>query len=174
VKLVLLLPPIVALALYLLTPLFDARLDDPREAANAPIRIYQLIAGAVLLGVAYVVLVRSGNQSDIAPSSFELALRSNLTAVLSVRPRFKEFLVGFPLLMLLPALLPIDRKRFGWLLVLGIGTGLADCVDTFSHLHTALDVSLLRIVNGAVLGIIIGALAIVIYRALRARFAANA
>jgi len=174
VKLVLLLPPIVALALYLLTPFFNARLDDPRAAANAPIRLYQLIAGAVLLGVAYVVLVRSGNQSDIVPSSFELALRSNLTAVLSVRPRFKEFLVGFPFLMLLPALLPIDRKRFGWLLVLGIGIGLADCVDTFSHLHTALDVSLLRIAIGAVLGIIIGALAIVVYRALRARFAPNA
>jgi len=174
VKLVLLLPPLIALALYLLTPLFAARLDDPRDAVNAPIRIYQLVAGGVLLAVAYLVLVRSGNQSDIAPSAFELALRSNLTVLLSVRPRFKEFVLGFPLLMLLPVLLPIDRKRLGWLLVLGIGTGLADCVDTFSHLHTALGISLLRIANGAVLGILIGALAIVVYRALRSRFAANA
>jgi len=174
VKLVLLLPPLIALALYLLTPLFAARLDDPRDAVNAPIRIYQLVAGGVLLAVAYLVLVRSGNQSDIAPSAFELALRSNLTVLLSVRPRFKEFVLGFPLLMLLPVLQPIDRKRFGWLLVLGIGTGLADCVDTFSHLHTALGISLLRIANGAVLGILIGALAIVVYRALRSRFAADA
>ena len=174
VKLVLLLPPIVALALYLLTPLFAARLDDPRDAVNAPIRIYQLIAGSALLAVAYLVLVRSGNQSDIAPSAFELALRSNLTTVLSVRPRFKEFVVGFPFLMLLPVLLPVDRRRFGWLLVLGIGTGLADCVDTFSHLHTALGISVLRIANGAVLGVLIGILAIVVYRALRTRFNANA
>jgi hypothetical protein len=66
--------------------------------------------------------------------------------------------------MLLPALLPAHRRAIGWLLVLGIGVGVGDIIDTFSHLHTPLEVSVLRIVNGLVIGAIIGALAIWIYR----------
>ena len=121
----------------------------------------------MIIGGAYVLQARSGNQSDITPSSFELALRSHLTSILSVRPRFKEFLIGFPALMLVPALIAADRRRtFGWLFVLAIGMGLGDVVDTFSHLHTPLVISVLRIVNGAVLGAIVG---IAAHRVLPAR-----
>jgi flagellar biosynthesis protein FliR len=107
---------------------------------------------------------RSGNQSDVAPSAFELSLRSGLTAVLGVRPRFKEFLIGFPLMMLLPALTLRHRQVFGWLFALGIGIGTADMIDTFSHLHTPLEVSLIRLLNGLVIGCIVGAIAVLAYR----------
>jgi hypothetical protein len=167
VKLLLLLPPLLALALYLLTPLWGARVDDPVAAANAPVRLYQLALGIIIIGGAYVLQARSGNQSDITPSSFELALRSHLTSILSVRPRFKEFLIGFPALMLVPVLTPADRRTFGWLLVLAIGMGLGDLIDTFSHLHTPLGISVLRIVNGVVLGALAGTLVIGLYRRLR-------
>jgi hypothetical protein len=167
VKLLLLLPPLLALALYLLTPLWGARVDDPVAAANAPVRLYQLALGIIIIGGAYVLQARSGNQSDITPSSFELALRSHLTSILSVRPRFKEFLIGFPALMLVPVLTPADRRTFGWLLVLAIGMGLGDVIDTFSHLHTPLGISVLRIVNGVVLGALAGTLVIGLYRRLR-------
>jgi hypothetical protein len=53
------------------------------------------------------------------------------------------------------------------LFALAIGLGLSDLVDTFSHLHTHLAISALRLANGAVLGVIIGAIAIVIYRRIR-------
>src|SRR5579863_10619471 len=113
------------------------------------------------------MLVRSGNESDVSPSSFELALRHGLTAVLSVRPRFKEFLIGFPAMMLLPALLPAHRRAIGWLLALAIGVGVGDVIDTFSHLHTPIEVSILRVINGLVLGAIIGIVAIWVYRRFR-------
>jgi hypothetical protein len=167
VRLLLLLPPLAALALYLLTPLWGARVADPVAAASAPVRLYALALGVVIVGGAYVIQARSGNQSDIAPSSFELALRAHLTSILSVRPRFKEFLIGFPALMLVPALFAVDRRRFGWLLVLAIGMGLGDLVDTFSHLHTPLWISVWRVVNGAVLGAIVGTLVIAVYRRTR-------
>lgn len=166
VRLVLLGPPLLFLLLYLFTPLWGASIT-PKRLAEAPVTVLQLVAGVVLLGAGYLVLVRSGNQSDIAPSSLELALRSHLTTLLQVRPRFKEFVVGFPALMLAGALLPGDRARWGWLFALAIGVGLGDVVDTFSHLHTALAASLLRLVNGAVIGVIVGAIAIVAYRRLR-------
>jgi hypothetical protein len=166
VRLVLILPALIALALYLLTPRWGARIP-PERLASAPVTVLQLLLGIVLLGIGYLVLVRSGNQSDIAPSNFELALRAHLTTLLQVRPRFKEFVVGFPALMLAPALIPTDRARWGWLFALAIGLGLSDLVDTFSHLHTHLAISALRLANGAVLGVIIGAIAIVIYRRIR-------
>ncbi|HTW83916.1 MAG TPA: DUF5693 family protein [Candidatus Sulfotelmatobacter sp.] len=166
VRLVLILPALLALALYLFTPRWGARVP-PDRFASAPVTVLQLLLGVVILGVGYLVLVRSGNQSDIAPSNFELALRAHLTTWLQVRPRFKEFVVGFPALMLAPALMPVDRARWGWLFALAIGLGLSDVVDTFSHLHTHLAISALRLVNGAVIGVIVGAIAIAIYRRLR-------
>jgi Family of unknown function (DUF5693) len=166
VRLVLLLPPLLALVLYLFTPRWGSQLT-PKGIAQSPITVFQLVGGIVLLGAAYVMLARSGNQSDIAPSSFELALRAHLTTLLQVRPRTKEFLIGIPALMLLPALVPVDKARWGWLFAMAMTVGLADFIDTFSHLHTHLGVSALRTVNGLVIGILIGALAIVIYRRFR-------
>ncbi len=164
VKLVLAAPPVLALALYLFTDRFNSGLRSAREAFDAPIRIYQLILAAVVLAIGALVLMRSGNQSDIAPSPFELTLRHHLTELLSVRPRFKEFVIGFPFLMLLPALRPADRRSVGILLSLAIGIGIGDVIDTFSHLHTPLLVSLLRVFNGLVIGVIIGAIAVAVYR----------
>ena len=167
VKLLLLAPPLIGLGLYLLTPLWGARIADPAGAVEAPVRWYELALGVVIVGGAYIVQARSGNQSDITPSGFELALRSHLTSVLSVRPRFKEFLIGFPALMIVPTLVAGDRRRLGWLVILAIGMGLGDVVDTFSHLHTPLPISILRIVNGVVLGALAGTAAIAGYRRVR-------
>ena len=164
VKAVLAVPPLIALALYFGTDLFGGRIRDVRAAFESPVRIGALVLGVVIVAGGYVILMRSGNQSDIAPSAFELSLRSGLTTALSVRPRFKEFLLGFPLLMLVPALLPAHRRALGWLLALGIGVGIGDMIDTFSHLHTPVLVSLLRIANSGVIGCIIGALAVLAYR----------
>ena len=172
VKYVLALPPLIALALYFFTDTFAARLDA-RTAAESPVRVLQLLVGLVLIAAAYLVLQRSGNQSDIAPSSFELALRAHLTTILQVRPRFKEFVVAWPALMLVPALFTADRKRWGWLFVLAIGVGLGDLIDTFSHLHTPLIVGVERVINGGVLGAILGVILIALYRRYRPRFGAR-
>jgi hypothetical protein len=164
VKAVLAVPPLIALCLYLFSPYFSIGERDARSIFTSPIRVYQLLVGLVIVGAGALLVIRSGNQSDIAPSSFELVLRHYLTDVLSVRPRFKEFLLGVPMIMVLPALLPAHRRAAGWLFALGIGVGIADVIDTFSHLHTALLISLQRVGNGLVIGILIGALLIWAYR----------
>lgn len=173
VKLVLLAPPLIALLLYVFTDRFNEGARRSGESLAAPVRIYQLVLAALILGVGGLVLLRSGNQSDIAPSNLELALRHHLTQLLSVRPRFKEFVVGFPLLMLLPALVPAHRRAAGVVLALGIGVGLGDVIDTFSHLHTPVLVSLLRVANGLVIGVVIGAVVIAVYRAIVRRYAVS-
>jgi hypothetical protein len=169
VKAVIVVPPILAFLLYVYTRRFGNEPPSVKGSAFEPVRVYQLAALAVLAGIAFIYISRSGNQSDISPSSFEIALRSNLTAVLGVRPRLKEFLIGFPLMMLLPALRLEHKRLVGWLFAIGVAVGTSDVVDTFSHVHTPLVASLTRIFNGMVIGIVIGALAIAIYRAIDAR-----
>jgi hypothetical protein len=170
VKLVLVTPPLIALALYLFSGRFGTS-EKPVEIFGMPVRAYHLLILAVVGAAGAFLIMRSGNQSDIAPSAFELSLRHGLTAILNVRPRFKLFLFGIPMLMLAPALLPAHRRAVGWLMALGIGVGIGDIIDTFSHLHTALAVSLLRIFNGLWIGAIIGIAIVLIYRAIARRFA---
>lgn len=163
VRLILALPPLIALVLYLFDRRFGAA-NRPRDVFLSPVLTYQLLAGVAIVAVGALILMRSGNDSDISPSNFELALRHALTHILTVRPRFKEFVIGFPCLMLLPALLPPHRRAIGWLIALGIGVGIGDVIDTFSHLHTPIEISLLRVVFGLIIGAIIGAIVIWIYR----------
>jgi hypothetical protein len=164
VKAVLVVPPLLAVVLYLYTRAFGREPLGAERSALEPVRVYQLALAAVLLGAAFLYVSRSGNQGDVAPSTFELSLRSGLTTLLGVRPRFKEFLIGFPLMILLPALSLRQRRATGWLFALGIAVGTADVIDTFSHLHTALAVSAIRLVNGIVVGSLVGILALLAYR----------
>jgi hypothetical protein len=164
VRLVLALPPLIALCLYLFDRRFNSGIERPSDVFTAPVRVYQLFAGLVIVAAGALLLARSGNQSDIAPSHLELLLRHQLSVVLSVRPRFKEFLIGFPALMILPALTIAHRRIVGWLLALGAGVGIGDVIDTYSHLHTPLTISLMRTFNGLVIGALIGLLVVWIYR----------
>ncbi|MGH7683331.1 MAG: DUF5693 family protein, partial [Vulcanimicrobiaceae bacterium] len=167
VRAVLVLPPLAILALYWFTPNFGARIGSIAKALDSPVRIIQMVVVLLLGLAAFVLVVRAGNQPDITPSTFELALRSKLTAILSVRPRFKEFVAAWPFLMLLPSLVQADRRAWGWLFALAVGVGLSDVLDTFSHLHTPLAVSVIRMILGGIAGAILGAVLIAIYRAVR-------
>lgn len=163
-RFVLALPPLIAFVLYLFDRRFGSGAERPRDVLLSPVLAYQLVAGIAIIAGGALLVMRSGNDSDISPSPFELSLRHLLTAVLSVRPRFKDFLIGFPCMMLVPALLPAHRRAVGWLLALGIGVGIGDVIDTFCHLHTPLEVSCVRIALGFIVGALVGGVAIAVYR----------
>lgn len=164
VKAVLAFAPIAALFLYLFSGRYPIGSTRPKDVFFSPLQVYQLIAGLAIIGAGALMVMRSGNESDIAPSHLELAVRHALESVLSIRPRFKEFLIGYPAMMLVPALAPVHRRAIGWLLALAAGVGIGDVIDTFSHLHTPLLVSVIRIFNGLWIGILIGAAIVWLYR----------
>jgi len=166
VKALLIAPPIVLLLFYFLTPMFGHAVRVG-EAGAAPVRAWQLVAVFALLAGAVILVIRSGNQPDVDVSQFELHGRQILTAWLGARPRFKEFLVAFPLLMLLPALTPDHRRALGWLVILAAGLGVADVIDTFSHIHTPLVVGVLRLFNALLIGGAIGLVLQALYRRVR-------
>ncbi|MDQ6781288.1 MAG: DUF5693 family protein, partial [Candidatus Eremiobacteraeota bacterium] len=154
-KLLLGAPPLLLLMIYALSALFG-NAQAAGRLAEAPLRVWQFAAVLIVGAAAALLLMRSGNQPDIGVSGIETHLRGVLTTLLGARPRFKEFLIGFPALVLLPALTPAHKRSLGWLIVIAAGIALADVIDTFSHIHTPLLVTLLRILNGAILGALFG------------------
>ena len=124
---------------------------------NYPIRIGNvavLLLGVLALGI---VFLRRGNFPLIGASSGELALRS-LLSDLFVRPRFKE-LLGHPL-----AVLGLTERNLpAWVtaaLLTGGVVAQASILNSFSHYHTPLLISLQRTVVAVVLGLVIGLLLI--------------
>ncbi|MFW6013256.1 MAG: DUF5693 family protein [Candidatus Bipolaricaulota bacterium] len=122
-----------------------------------------LLLLAVLFGG--FILLRSGNFSFIPIAGIEEGVREWLEQVLIARPRFKEFVLGYPALMLWFYRRRGGRRDLaqGALLFLGF-LGQTSVINTFAHLHSPLLLSLLRTANGLLLGSALGFLAVIIYR----------
>ena len=111
----------------------------------------------VLVAVAGVVyLSRTGN-SGAELSAAESAMRAFLNDVMGVRPRSKEFLIGYPFTLLL---FWLGASRKNWILTIPAIIGQVSLVNTYAHIHTALIMSMQRSLNGLVLGIAVGLLLI--------------
>ena len=127
----------------------------------------------VLVAVAGVIyLSRTGN-SGAELSAAESMMRTFLNDVMGVRPRSKEFLIGYPFTLLL---FWLGASRKNWILTIPAIIGQVSLVNTYAHIHTALIMSMQRSFNGLVLGIAVGMLLIVgvkllfaIYRRLEQR-----
>ncbi|MGB9860037.1 MAG: DUF5693 family protein [Moorellaceae bacterium] len=116
---------------------------------------------ALVVGIAAVLLYvsRSGNESfGLLP--LEGSMRDFLERVLGVRPRTKEFLLGYPFFLWALTLNYRHRYLPLWLLALA---GQISVVNTLCHIHTPLAVSLLRIFNGWWVGILLGGVSVVGY-----------
>lgn len=123
----------------------------------------------VLLVMVAIMVARSGNDSGIGVSSIELKIRALLGKELYVRPRTKEFLVGYPAMILGIAYALRGRREWAAPLIVVGSVGLISVFNTFCHIHTPLEISLIRIFNGAVAGILVGALAYWVLRYLPGR-----
>lgn len=114
------------------------------------------IVGALVL---FAYLSRTGNAGIFVPE-LELKLRDFLDELLLVRPRTKEFLIGYPFLLLGYYL--GYRHRFIPVFLLG-AAGQMSLVNTFTHIHTPLFISLIRTFHGLWIGIILGLVLIGLY-----------
>lgn len=120
-----------------------------------PLRLGEVAVALVVVTALGLAVLRRGNFPIVGASEIELALRSALSD-LFVRPRFKE-LLGHPL-----ALLALLQVRWPWwarggLLVAGV-VAQASVLNSFSHYHTPLLVSLQRTVIALVLAAAAGLL----------------
>ncbi|MBO7394243.1 MAG: hypothetical protein J6U98_08605 [Abditibacteriota bacterium] len=79
-----------------------------------------------------------------------------LDKVLFVRPRTKEFLVGYPLLMAGMAFLTKGKRNWAVPCIVVGSVGLISALNTFCHIHTPLILSFVRTLNGLWVGLVIG------------------
>ncbi|MDD2401224.1 MAG: DUF5693 family protein [Clostridia bacterium] len=126
---------------------------------RSSVQVWHILAGAFIVIVLGVYIIRTGNSMPELVSPWENKLRDILDSLLVVRPRTKEFLIGHPIMMLMLYYGYSHRKLP--LLVLGI-IGQISLVNTYAHIHTPLAISLLRSFHGLWLGMLLGILAIVL------------
>ena len=158
VKLTLLLPPLLILANDLRQKIHPESIS---HIIRRPSLWGELILVAALLAAAYILTVRSDNVSSVP--GWEIHFRDMLERALGVRPRTKEFLLGYPCLVIYHAL-----ARRGWaaryreVFRVGASLAFASAINAFCHFHTLLPLTLIRVVNGWWLGIVVGFVAIVL------------
>ena len=115
-----------------------------------------VLVGLTLIGV-FIYIKRSGNSGSI--SDIELTFRNKLEEILYVRPRTKEFLLGYPAILIAFYMYKKNIKYAPFVLILG-SIGTMSTVNTFTHLHTPVFYSILRSIYGFLFGAIIGFLVI--------------
>ncbi len=125
------------------------------------------LALGLLVALAFMA-TRTGNDNPAGVSGAELKLRALLDAILVVRPRTKEFMIGHPALMIGIGMLVMAKTKADapdWLkgaaaLLLAVGAiGSTSVVNTMCHLHTPIELSLVRIgvgfLSGGILGLVL-------------------
>ena len=129
---------------------------------NYPIYIKTLLVFAFVALGAWVYIGRSGHTAGVPVPDIEIKMRSFLERIMYARPREKEFMIGHPAFFL--AVMAMYRQwprvmHYGLVVVATIGQG--SLVETFCHLRTPVFMSFIRGLDGMVVGIVFGILAVI-------------
>lgn len=152
VKLTLLLPPMLILLHDFRRKIHPESISD---ITGRPAVWGELILIGIMMLALLVTALRSDNFSSVP--AWEKAFRDFMERTLMVRPRTKEFLVGYPALIVYYYLM-----RKGWAahyreaLRVGASLAFASAINTFCHFHTMLTLSVVRVINGWWMGILVG------------------
>jgi len=167
VKVAFLMPLIIISLNYLFQPgSKDLRQQIP-ELLEKVIKVKHIILAGGLALIAVIYIGRTGNFPLLPVPAWELTVRSLLEKVLYVRPRFKEFLIGHPLFIFSLYLSARKRKElYFYPLLMLASVGVITTVNTFSHLHTPVQISLLRTFHAYWLSFAVAAVIIFAYRLL--------
>ncbi|MFP4498967.1 MAG: DUF5693 family protein [Vulcanimicrobiota bacterium] len=168
VKLVMVAPSLIILFLYYIYGV------DPyskfKNLMQQTLRYWQITVLVILGAAGLVLIMRSGNAADMLTSTSERQFRVMLENIFWVRPRFKDFMIGHPAMILTWGFYYIRQSLGLGLFILAGGIGQADIIDTFAHVHTPVFISLVRVISGAVLGTFIGVIFLSVFVYLKNKF----
>jgi len=126
-----------------------------------PLRIGTALGVLVIAVVGVMLLARTGNIS-FPLAGIEQQLRTALETALVARPRTKEFLIGYPALVIAGMAAALWWRRLALAAAL-IGTiGTAGAINSFSHIHTPLLYSSWRTGNALIVGAIVALPAVLV------------
>jgi hypothetical protein len=133
------------------------------ENIKKPILIEHIIIMMFFAVFLVIYISRSGNFSFLPVLDIEEKIRIFLEKTLIARPRNKEFLIGYPALLLAMSMNFLKVKEFKIPIII-IGTiGPVTLINTFCHIHTPFLFSMLRTFNGVWLGLALGLVIITIF-----------
>jgi hypothetical protein len=123
---------------------------------SSPIRYGDALAALFVMAALAIYVLRSGNESGGTLTGSESSLRMHLESFFAIRPRFKEFAIGHPALIL-AGLVPLGKKRYiGLLLLIFAVIGQISILNTYCHLHTPILISYQRTLLGIIAGLAVG------------------
>lgn len=146
--------PIVAVPFILYIWNAEKPLTTVKQLLDKALDYKWAILFAIVAVAGFIYISRTGN-TTAELSTGEAAMRNFLNDVMGVRPRSKEFLIGYPFTLLL---FWLGASRRNWILTIPAIIGQVSLVNTYAHIHTALLISLQRSLNGLVLGLVLGLL----------------
>lgn len=165
VKIAFLMPLVIISLYYLIQPgTKDLRKEIPKLIESV-IRVKHLILAGGLTLIAVIYIGRTGNFPLLPVPAWELTVRRLLEKFLYVRPRFKEFLIGYPFFIFALYLSAKKRTKLYFYPILMLASvGVITTANTFSHLHTPVMISILRTVHSYWLAAVIGGIFIFLYK----------
>lgn len=151
----------------------DKLMDHPIQVRHIVFTLLAAAVAGVFLAVGSYYLARTGHTSGATTSNLEMIFRNLLEEYLPARPRTKEFLIGYPCIMLYIWCLRKDLKWLSAIPGLGAVIGMTSIVNTFLHIRTTFMLSLTRVGIGLAFGLLIGfaavAIAELLYRFMKKR-----
>ena len=122
---------------------------------NYPIYIKSLVIAGAVLFVAWVFIGRSGHTAGVPVPAIEIKLRLLLEEIMYARPREKEFMVGHVAFFLAALASYKNYSRLLTFMFVALATiGQGSLVQTFAHMRTPVMMSVIRALDGLVLGIV--------------------
>ncbi|NLJ50117.1 MAG: hypothetical protein GX428_11125 [Candidatus Atribacteria bacterium] len=146
--------PIFLVILYLFRSGYFNR--SIRSVVLGTLKRYEFVILMILAGGFVVYLTRSGNFPLLPAGMLESKMRLWLERLLFMRPRTKEFMIGYPALWLL-----LSFRRFHYqplfkiVLWLGVTIGFITFFNSFCHIHTPFLFILLRFFNAFILSLVV-------------------
>ena len=140
--------------------------NDIKELLHLEIKVWMLLAAAVIGGVGVYYMMRTGHDSSIEVSSVEMLFRNKLEEILIARPRSKEFLFAFPAVMMM-VYCSVRRLKL-WTLVFGLcgSVGMVSVINTFMHIRTPLYLGFTRTAYSLLFGALLGIVAMLVFEGL--------
>jgi hypothetical protein len=134
-----------------------------RRILDQPVRFKYLVALAVAAVAAVIYVGRSGHTYGVPVPALELKMRALFEHLFYARPRTREFLIGHPAFLLANFAVYSAWSRV-WQLALVVTAAMAQSslVETFAHLRTPVIMSLIRGIDGWIMGVIIGMVAVLV------------
>jgi hypothetical protein len=173
VKVTFMLPVLLTLLLFLRTHGLWKKGEDWRkplhrvvEFLDRPLNLKALVVLGIFAFVAWVFIGRSGHTAGVPVPMVEQKLRFFLEETMWARPREKEFMIGHPAFFLAAwaAWKQLPTWFYG-LCVTAAAIGQGSLVQTFCHMRTPILMSYVRALDGYVVGVVAGLIAVAIFAA---------